>query len=93
MPWGHHIEIMAKSKTVNEALFYINEVIAGNWSRATLMNMQKASLYEKRGKAQTNFNDKLPQPQDELAQEILKDPYNFDFTLRNHTMNTCLKKP
>ena len=47
------------------------------------MNMQKASLYEKRGKAQTNFNDKLPQPQDELAQEILKDPYNFDFlTLR-----------
>ena len=83
VPWGHHIEIMAKSKTVDEALFYINEVIAGNWSRATLMNMQKASLYEKRGKAQTNFNDKLPQPQDELAQEILKDPYNFDFlTLR-----------
>lgn len=79
VPWGHHIEIMAKSKTVDEALFYINEVIAGNWSRATLMNMQKASLYEKRGKAQTNFNDKLPQPQDELAQEILKDPYNFDF--------------
>ena len=80
---GHHIEIMAKSKSVDEALFYINEVIAGNWSRATLMNMQKAGLYERRGRAQTNFNNKLPQPQDELAQEILKDPYNFDFlTLR-----------
>ena len=83
VPWGHHIEIMAKSKSVDEALFYINEVIAGNWSRATLMNMQKAGLYERRGRAQTNFNNKLPQPQDELAQEILKDPYNFDFlTLR-----------
>lgn len=41
VPWGHHIEIMAKSKTVDEALFYINEVIAGNWSRATLMICRK----------------------------------------------------
>ncbi len=50
---------------------------------------------KKRGKAQTNFNDKLPQPQDELAQEILKGPLiTFPFQhCENHTMSTCLKKP
>ncbi len=79
IPWGHHIEIMVKSKSVDEALFYMDEVIAGNWSRATLMNMQKSNLYERKGKAVTNFDQRLPQLQGALAQEILKDPYNFDF--------------
>ncbi len=79
VPWRHHIEIMAKSKTVNEALFYIDQVTANNWSRATLTQMMSSHLYERQGKAITNFDEHLPLPQAELAQEILKDPYNFDF--------------
>ncbi len=79
VPWRHHIEIMAKSKTVNEALFYIDQVTANNWSRAALTQMMSSHLYERQGKAITNFDEHLPLPQAELAQEILKDPYNFDF--------------
>ncbi|HPW71031.1 MAG TPA: PDDEXK nuclease domain-containing protein [Bacteroides graminisolvens] len=79
IPWGHHIQIMSKSKTVNEASFYLNQVIEGNWSRRRLEDELATNLYERQGGAITNFEDHLPKPQSELAKEILKDPYNFDF--------------
>ncbi len=79
VPWGHHIEIVAKSQTVEEAFFYINKVFEGNWSRSELTNQMVANLYERQGKALTNFNEHLPQVQGALASEILTDPYNFDF--------------
>ncbi len=79
VPWGHHIEIMAKSQTVQEALFYIDKVVAGNWSRAELLDQMANNLYARQGKALTNFGEQLPQVQGALAKEILKDPYNFDF--------------
>lgn len=79
VPWGHHIEIIAKCKTVEEALFYVSKSAAQNWSRATLMNCIKADLYHTSGGAVTNFADKLPSPQSELAQAITKDTYDFGF--------------
>lgn len=79
IPWGHHILIITKSKTVEEAFFYIDKTIEGNWSRHYLTDMVKADLYSKQGKALSNFENLLPSPQGLLAQEVLKDPYNFDF--------------
>ena len=79
VPWKHHVEIVTKCKTIEEALFYIKRTIAGNWSRATLMNCIKSDLYHTSGGAITNFADKLPSPQSELAQAITKDTYDFGF--------------
>ncbi len=79
VPWGQHIEIIAKSRTVQEAFFYIDKVIEGNWSRSELVDQMAGKLYERQGKALTNFSDHLPHVQGSLAAEILKDPYHFDF--------------
>lgn len=79
VPWGHHIQIIAKCKTIEEALFYVKKCATEGWSRNTLMNCIKAHQYEKLGGAITNFADKLPSPQSELAQAITKDTYDFGF--------------
>lgn len=79
LPWGHHIQIIAKCKTVEEALFYIKKCATEGWSRNTLMNCIKARLYENLGGAITNFAERLPSPQSELAQAITKDTYDFGF--------------
>ncbi len=80
IPWGHHRYIMDKCKNdVEKALFYVEKTLENNWSRAVLLNWLSTDLYERQGKALTNFGSVLPEPQDDLAQEITKDPYNFDF--------------
>ena len=79
IPWGHHITLMTKCKTVDEALFYGNKIIEGNWSRSVLLNVLDTGLYEASGKAITNFSETLPVPQGDLAQQTLKNPYTFDF--------------
>ena len=79
IPWGHHREIIAKCKTVEEALFYVSKSAAQNWSRATLMNCIKSDLDHTSGGAVTNFADRLPSPHSELAQAITKDTYDFGF--------------
>ena len=80
IPWGHH-RILMDNRGGNEekALFYIRKTIDNSWSRATLLNWLDSDLYERQGKAITNFSQSLPTPQGDLAQEITKDPYNFDF--------------
>ncbi len=84
VPWGHHVQIINKFKDDPvQALFYVKETIKNNWSRAMLMNNISADLYNHRGRAINNFDKTLPAPQSALAQEIIKDPYIFDFlTLR-----------
>lgn len=79
VPWGHHINIISKCKSIDEALFYILKTIDGNWSRNTLMNCIKADLYHTQGGAITNFSEQLPLPQSKLAQAITKDTYDFGF--------------
>jgi len=79
IPWGHHREILSKSKSIEEALFYILKTIDGNWSRETLVNCIKADLYHTQGGAISNFSEQLPAPQSELAQAITKDTYDFGF--------------
>lgn len=84
VPWGHHKLIIDRCKGQPEkAWFYICETVRYSWSRALLLNWLDTDLYERQGKAITNFNITLPQSQSDLAQEMTRDPYNFDFlTLR-----------
>ncbi len=79
IPWGQHIVILTKCKTVKEALFYVEETLKHGWSRAELENEIDDNLYAKHGQAITNFDDMLPAPYSGLAKEILKSPYNFGF--------------
>jgi predicted nuclease of restriction endonuclease-like (RecB) superfamily len=72
---GYHF----KCKDVAEALFYVWQTIENNWSRNVLTHQIESGLYERQGKAITNFDKTLPAPQSDLAQQIIKDPYNFDF--------------
>lgn len=80
IPWGHHRAILDKCRSDTEkALFYVHQTLANNWSRASLQNWLETELYERQGKAITNFALTLPAPQSDLAQEMTRDPYNFDF--------------
>ncbi|MCL2282662.1 MAG: PDDEXK nuclease domain-containing protein [Fibromonadales bacterium] len=79
IPWFHHVQIITKCKSIKEALFYVQKTIENGWSRAVLMNFMEAGLFSAQGKALNNFSRLLPEPQSDLANQILKDPYNFDF--------------
>ena len=79
IPWGQHIEIFTKCKSLEEALFYINKTIENNWSRPSLETQITFGLYYKQGSAITNFDRTLPAPQSQLAKELLKDEYNLSF--------------
>lgn len=79
VPWGHHILIITKCKSIEEAMFYIQRTIAESLSRNALDDYIRADLYHVSGTAVTNFADKLPVPQGKLAQEMLKGNYDFGF--------------
>lgn len=79
IPWGHNILIIQKSKNIKEIQFYINQTIKNNWSRSVLEYQIESNLYSRQGNAITNFKETLPEIQGELAKELLKDPYNFEF--------------
>ncbi len=79
VPWGHHIKIFSKCKSIDEAFFYIIQTIANNWSRDELEQEIKSDSYARQSAAINNFADTLSLPQQQLAQEIIKSPYQFDF--------------
>ncbi|MBR3744507.1 MAG: DUF1016 family protein [Bacteroidales bacterium] len=79
VPWGHHIIIITRCQSIEEAIFYIKRTISDGWSRSTLINCIKSDLYHTSGGAITNFADQLPYPQRELAQAITKETYDFGF--------------
>lgn len=79
LPWFHHCILMDKVKDEETRLWYVRQAIANGWSRNTLSLHIKSRLHERQGAAPTNFKASLPAPQSDLAQNILKDPYNFDF--------------
>ncbi len=80
VPWGHHKLIIDKVKgDLEKAMFYTRQTVENGWSRALLQNWIDTGLYERSGKAITNFTEALPDIHSDLAQEITKDPYNFAF--------------
>lgn len=79
VPWGHHVEIVTKCKSIDEALFYVKKIAEEAWSRSTLQNYIAADLYHNAGAAIINFSERLPATQSKLAQEITKDTYDLGF--------------
>jgi predicted nuclease of restriction endonuclease-like (RecB) superfamily len=79
LPWGHIVTIMYSTADEDERMFYINETRINGWSRNILSMQIETNLFKRQGNAVTNFNDKLPSPQSDLAQNTLKNPYLFDF--------------
>jgi predicted nuclease of restriction endonuclease-like (RecB) superfamily len=79
IPWGHNILILQKISNQKERLWYAEKTIENGWSRSLLTVWIENNLYNREGKAITNFKDTLPLPQSDLAQQITKDPYIFDF--------------
>ncbi|MBO7634983.1 MAG: DUF1016 family protein [Paludibacteraceae bacterium] len=79
IPWGCHILIISKCQSLDEAMFYINKVVEEGWSRNRLEAQVAANLFGSQGAALTNFEHTLPAPQSQLAKELLKDPYHFEF--------------
>ena len=80
IPWGHYRYILNKCRdNQDKALFYVRKTLENGWSRAMILNFLDTDLYERHGKAITNFDMTLPERDSDLAQGITKDPYNFDF--------------
>jgi len=79
LPWGHNIVLLHKLESNVARLWYAHKTIEHGWSRAILTHHIETQLHKREGKAVTNFKRTLPSPQSDLAEQTLKDPYNFDF--------------
>ena len=79
LPWGHNVRLIDHLKTPEERLWYAQAAIEHGWSRSILEMQIDSGLYQRQGKATTNFHATLPKPQSDLAHQLLKDSYNFDF--------------
>lgn len=79
IPWTHNCVLLDKVKDPQERLWYTQQVRHHGWSRNVMALHIDSGLYRHQGEAVTNFQSVLPAPQSDLAHQLLKDPYNFDF--------------
>ena len=79
VPWKHHVYIVSKCQTLEEAFFYINKITTEGWSRSFLEHQLASNLYEIQGSAITNFDATLPTSQSKLVKELLKQEYDLSF--------------
>jgi predicted nuclease of restriction endonuclease-like (RecB) superfamily len=79
IPWGHNCTIRDKVQGLKERQCYVRATLEHGWIRNVLAHQIETKLYDRQGKAITNFERTLPAPQSDLAQQVLKDPFNFDF--------------
>ena len=79
VPWGHHRLLIDKRFDMEKALFFVRKTIENGWSRSLLECFINTDLYERQGKSVNNFTKTLPSITSDLATELIKDPYNFDF--------------
>jgi len=79
IPWGHNVILIDKIKNLSEREWYARAAIEHGWSRSMLELWIESKLYQRKGKAPNNFQRALPSPQSDLAEQTLRDPYNFDF--------------
>jgi predicted nuclease of restriction endonuclease-like (RecB) superfamily len=79
LPWGHQVRILDTVKDATQKEWYIRQALPSGWSRNVLVHQIESKLYDRQDRVLSNFDRTLPAPQSELAQQLLKDPYNFDF--------------
>ena len=91
--WYHNFALLEKIKNPAERLWYARATVEHGWSRTVLVHWIESDLYQRQGKATTNFVKSLPSPQSDLAHEILKDPYKFEFlSLAKDARNAPFRK-
>lgn len=79
LPWGHITVLLDQLDTHDHRLWYASAAVEYGWSRNVLMNMIMNKTLERTGAAPSNFAQQLVAPDSELAQQVAKDPYNFEF--------------
>lgn len=79
LTWAHNVLLMQRVKDLPTRFWYAGQVLEHGWSRDVLGLMIDSRAHERQGKAITNFDRTLPPPQSDLASQLLKDPYLFDF--------------
>lgn len=79
IPWSHNILLLEKCSTKKERFWYAQQAVENGRSRNMMSIHIERNLFQTQWKAITNFATTLPKPTSDLAQNILKDPYNFDF--------------
>lgn len=79
LPWGHNMVLLDAIQSNDQRLWYAKKTMENGWSRSVLSMWIESDLYKRQGKAITNFKATLPMPNSDLAEQTLKDPYNFDF--------------
>jgi predicted nuclease of restriction endonuclease-like (RecB) superfamily len=79
IPWGHNIVLLQKVETAQKRLWYAEQILENGWSRNMLVNWIESDLHSRQGKSINNFKRTLPELQSDLAEQTLKDPYNFSF--------------
>ena len=79
IPWGHNVVLLDRVDSYEERIWYIQQTIENGWSRNVLSLQIQSNLYQRSGKSLNNFSSSLPESQSDLAQNIIKDPYNLEF--------------
>ena len=79
IPWGHNQTLLNKLKSDDQRLWYAQKILENGWSRDVLTLQIESNLFSRQGGAITNFERTLPALDSDLAQQLVKDPYNFDF--------------
>lgn len=79
IPWGHNVRLLDKLSSREERTWYIQQTSEHGWSRDVLLHHLETGLFDRQGKAVTNFPSTLPKAQSDLAQQLIKDPYSFEF--------------
>lgn len=79
LPWGHNTTLLHSVKSQMEREWYARQAIENGWSRSVLCHQIESGLFSRQGRALTNFRRTLPAAQSELAQQLIKDPYSFEF--------------
>ena len=79
LPWGHHMVLLDRAKDEPTRLWYLHASVEYGWSRNILVHMIKGAMHLREGKAINNFSRTLPPEGSDMAEQILRDPYNFDF--------------
>lgn len=79
IPWGHNALIVEKVEGTEARLWYAARAAEQGWSRGVLALQIESAAHRRQGRALTNFAATLPAPQSDLAGEVLKDPYCFEF--------------
>jgi predicted nuclease of restriction endonuclease-like (RecB) superfamily len=93
IPWWHNVILIDKIKNLNEREWYARKAVENGWSRNVLELWIESDLYNRQGKASNNFQKTLPKPQSDLANQIVKDPYSFDFlTITNETIEKDIEE-